>query len=54
MRYKEVGVHLSKAELVKHIDTEVEEFREHVNKIHVQYQEMRKLRETLSGEEIVI
>lgn len=54
MRYKEVEEHLSKAEFVKHIDSEVVEFREHVNRIHVQYQEMRKLRETLSGEEIVI
>lgn len=54
MQYKKEEEHLSKAEFVKHIDSEVEEFREHVNRIHVQYQEMRKLRETLSGEEIVI
>lgn len=37
MRYKEVEEHLSKAEFVKHIDSEVEEFREHVNRIHAQY-----------------
>lgn len=54
MRYKEVEEHLSKAEIVKHIDSEVEEFREHVNRIHVQYQDIRKLHETLFGEEIVI
>lgn len=37
MRYKEVEENLSKAEFVKHIDSEIEEFREHVNIIHVQY-----------------
>lgn len=44
MRYIEVEEHLSKAEFVKHIDSEVKEFREHVNIIHVQYQEMRIVR----------
>lgn len=41
MGYKEVEENLSKAEFVKHIDLEIdleiEEFREHVNIIHVQY-----------------
>lgn len=37
MEYKEVEENLSKAEFVKHIDSEIEEFREHVNIIHVQY-----------------
>lgn len=37
IRYKEVEENLSKAEFVKHIDSEIEEFREHVNIIHVQY-----------------
>lgn len=37
IRYKEVEENLSNAEFVKHIDSEIEEFREHVNIIHVQY-----------------
>jgi hypothetical protein len=54
MRYKEVEENVGKQAFIEQFDKELGEFRQHAKRVTVQYNEMRRLRESLSENEMVV
>ena len=54
MRYKEVEKNVGKQAFIEQFDKELSEFRQHAKRVTVQYNEMRRLRESLSENEMVV
>jgi hypothetical protein len=54
MRYKEVEENVGKQAFIEQFDKELGEFRQHAKRVTVQYNEMRRLRESLSENKMVV
>jgi membrane-bound inhibitor of C-type lysozyme len=54
MRYKEVEENVGKQAFIEQFDKHLVEFRQHAKRVTVQYNEMRRLRESLSENEMVV
>ncbi|VDH94171.1 Hypothetical predicted protein [Mytilus galloprovincialis] len=54
MRFKEIEETLSKADFCIKFDKDLAEFRDHVDRVHTQYSELKRLRENLPENEVLI
>lgn len=53
-RWKEVEETVNKVDFITLMESQTTEFRNHVERVKIQYHEMRKLRENLQENEIVL
>ncbi|CAC5377379.1 unnamed protein product [Mytilus coruscus] len=54
MRFKEIEETLTKADFCVKFDKDLAEFRDHVDRVHTQYSELKRLRENLPENEVLI
>ena len=54
MVMKIVDMHMTKEEFVTHVTTQVEEFSEHVSRIRIQCQEMKRLKDSLPPNHCIV